>query len=69
MAKLAKGEVPDPTPEPEEDEAIEDDPEDDPRDGGEAKWEEILAGFDRPLLICDLDFTDLYEEPPENAGI
>ena len=26
---------------------------------GQAKWEEIVTNFDRPLKICDLDFTDL----------
>jgi hypothetical protein len=63
VAKLGKGEVPDPSPEPEE----YPEPEEAERNEGEAKWEEILAGFDRPLLICDLDFTDLYEEEEQEV--
>ena len=59
VAKLAKGEVPGPEePEPEEDpEALQKE--------GEARWEQILANFDRPLKICDLDFSDLQEAEEE----
>ncbi len=32
---------------------------------GEARWESILSNFDRPLRICDLDFTDLQQEEEE----
>ncbi len=66
MAKLAKGEIPDPTPEPEEDE--EQQAEEEPVNEGEARWEEVLSNFDRPLLICDLDFSDLHEEGDDDTA-
>ena len=29
---------------------------------GQAKWDEITTNFNRPLMICDLDFNDLNED-------
>ena len=53
MTKLAKGEtetpVPAASPEPDERE-------------GETQWEKILSSTSRPLVICDIDFTDLQED-------
>ena len=34
---------------------------------GELRWEEILANFERDLVICDLDFRDLQEDDSDNA--
>ena len=36
-------------------------PEPDEREG-ETQWEKILTSTTRPLVICDIDFTDLQEE-------
>lgn len=36
---------------------------------GLLRWEEILANFDRPLIIRDLDFTDLNEDEEENVNL
>eukprot|EP00090_Calanus_glacialis_P046943 TRINITY_DN9471_c0_g1_i2.p1 TRINITY_DN9471_c0_g1~~TRINITY_DN9471_c0_g1_i2.p1 ORF type:complete len:1990 (-),score=532.71 TRINITY_DN9471_c0_g1_i2:402-6158(-) len=53
ISKLSKGEtespVPPGSPEPDERE-------------GETQWEKILTNTTRPLLICDIDFTDLHDE-------
>eukprot|EP00095_Tigriopus_kingsejongensis_P007677 maker-scaffold156_size297567-snap-gene-1.36 protein:Tk07677 transcript:maker-scaffold156_size297567-snap-gene-1.36-mRNA-1 annotation:"fh1 fh2 domain-containing protein 3-like" len=35
---------------------------------GLLRWEAILASFDRPLIICDLDFTDLHDDEEETEG-
>ena len=35
---------------------------------GQAKWEEIVDSFDRPLKICDLDFSDLGLEKVEEEN-
>jgi len=53
ISKLSKGEtespIPPGSPEPDERE-------------GETQWEKILTNTTRPLLICDIDFTDLHDE-------
>merc|ERR1712106_524760 len=53
ISKLSKGEtespIPPGSPEPDERE-------------GETQWEKILSNTTRPLLICDIDFTDLHDE-------
>ena len=56
MSKLSRGEtetpVPAASPEPDERE-------------GETQWEKILSTTSRPLVICDIDFTDLQETEPD----
>jgi len=53
ISKISKGEtespIPPGSPEPDERE-------------GETQWEKILTSTTRPLLICDIDFTDLHDE-------
>ena len=68
VSKIAKGEVyvepgtEEPEAEPEPVETVdEDDPEILMR-AGEEKWQEIVDNMDRPLLICDFDFSDLQED-------
>ena len=39
-------------------------PEPDEREG-EAQWEKIEANSIRPLVICDIDFSDLREDDEE----
>lgn len=63
VSKIAKGEVyiepgTEAEAEPEAEQAEEEDPDAYLRIG-EEKWEEIVANMDRPLVICDYDFTDL----------
>ena len=55
MAKVSKGE---------DDETESED--EDIRPVGETKWEEILNNFNRPLTICDYDFSDLQVELDED---
>ena len=59
MAKLSRGEtetpVPAASPEPDERE-------------GETQWERIVSSTSRPLVICDIDFTDLQEEEAEETS-
>ena len=59
MVKLSRGEtetpVPAASPEPDERE-------------GETQWERIVSSTSRPLVICDIDFTDLQEEETEEAS-
>ena len=57
MAKVSKG----------EDDETESE-EEDIRPEGETKWEEILNNFDRPLRICDYDFSDLQLELDEDKN-
>ena len=52
-----------------EEEEEEDEDEDDLGDAelifereGQAKWDEITTNFNRPLMICDLDFNDLNDD-------
>jgi len=58
MVKVAKGEtetpVPAASPEPDERE-------------GETQWEKILSNTSRPLVICDIDFTDLQEDDKDEV--
>jgi len=58
ISKLTKGETESPlppgSPEPNERE-------------GETQWEKILTSTTRPLLICDIDFTDLHDEGEDEA--
>ena len=54
MAKVSKG----------EDDETESE-EEDIRPEGETKWEEVLSNFNRPLQICDYDFSDLQAELEE----
>ena len=46
----------------------EEESEEDIRPEGEAKWEEILRNFNRPLQICDYDFSDLQLEVEEDTN-
>ena len=59
LAKLSRGEtetpVPAASPEPDERE-------------GETQWEKIVSSTSRPLVICDIDFTDLQEEETEELS-
>merc|ERR550534_1795009 len=56
LAKVTRGETDSPmaaaSPEPDERE-------------GEAQWEKIEANSQRPLVICDIDFSDLREDDEE----
>ena len=60
IAKISKGETGSPVP-PES-------PQPDEREG-ELQWQQIQTKSDRPLIICDLDFTDLkYEEEEQQEN-
>jgi len=53
ISKLSKGETESPMPPAS--------PEPDEREG-ETQWEKIVSSTNRPLLICDIDFTDLHDD-------
>jgi hypothetical protein len=59
IAKLSKGEVLlRPPSQPKQQETFQRE--------GDIRWEEILENFDRPLVICDLDFSDLCNDDDEH---
>jgi hypothetical protein len=35
---------------------------------GEEKWEEVVANFDRPLVVGDYDFSDLVDEEDDSSS-
>jgi len=64
-AKVAKGELP---ASEEEERRKREEEEERARQEGEKRWAEVLAEFDRPLIICDMDFTDLMMAAEEQLG-
>ena len=61
VAKLSKGEVLRPDPPQQAPDTFQRE--------GELRWEQILANFDRALVICDLDFSDLILDENEVENI
>ncbi len=67
VAKLAKGELPGSS------DSKNNDAEEEQKDAqgsetqreGELRWQKILETFSRPLVICDMDFSDLQDEHEE----
>ncbi|XP_040573473.1 uncharacterized protein Fhos isoform X2 [Lepeophtheirus salmonis] len=67
-AKITKGEIDESTKDSEE-ECKSENEDDDDEAVGEKQWEKIKAEFKRPLVICDLDFTDLQDDHSPSAEV